>query len=148
MFKNIEKEFKSLFRSLNKMNNFNKIILLLFVVLVIYYVFFKRRGVGFSFVNHLNEGFTGSGESITFYKMETCGFCKKFQPKWEKFQQEHPDANVRVVMAGDGDAEIQSNGVQGFPTILLTDSENKKIKEIPRDAFDTAGEVQKVVTGA
>ena len=148
MFKNIEKEFKSLFRSFNKMNNFNKIILLLIVALFIYYVFFKRRSVGFSFVNHLNEGFTGSGESITFYKMETCGHCKNFQPKWEKFQQEHPDAKVRVVMAGDGDAEIQTNGVQGFPTILLTDADNNKIKEIPRGAFDTPGEVKTFVTGA
>mgnify|MGYP000873781667 CR=1 FL=1 len=96
MFKNITKEFKSLFRNFEKMNNFNKIIILLIVTLVIYYLFFKQRGIGFSFLKHLNinEGFTGDGENITFYKMEGCGHCKTFQPKWEKFKN---DVTNRIV---------------------------------------------------
>ena len=150
MFKNIKKEFNSLWRGFNKLDNSAQLGLFFAVVMIIYFLFLKNHSLGFSFLNHLkvNEGFTSDGQNITFYKVKGCKYCAEFQPKWDKFVKENPDAKTRVVMAEDADQkELQGNHVQGYPTILLTNSNNIKIKEIPRDKFDEKDGVKNLVGG-
>jgi hypothetical protein len=149
MFKNIKKEINSLLKGFNKLDNSAQLGLFFVVVMIIYFLFFKNHSLGFSFLNHLkvNEGFTGDGQNITFYKMTNCKYCAEFQPKWDKFVSENPEAKVRIVMADDADKkELEGNHIQGYPTILLTDSNNLKIKEIPRDKFDEKDGVKNLVS--
>ena len=130
MFKNVAKEIKSLMRSFNKLNLPLKLVILAVVVFVIYKYVHKPRILGFSFKNTLNvtEGF--GSKSLTYYRMEGCPHCARFDSAWQDFKSKN-DSNVAARKVDSKDPECQQNGVQGFPTILLTDSTNNKLKECP-----------------
>ena len=62
--------------------------------------------------------------------MEGCPYCKKFDPNWEKFKSVN-NTSIKTRKVDSKDPECQKNGVQGFPSLLLTDSNKNKIKECP-----------------
>lgn len=145
MFKNLMKEFKSLSKQFNKLGFLTKVVILVVSACVFYMYVHKPRILGYSFQNSLtvHEGFIPSGHSITFYKMSTCPHCKEFEfgsktatsgdGPWNQFKNNNPNVNTREVDSSD--PECKQNEVAGFPTILLTDGNGNKVKEIPRNAF-------------
>ena len=131
MFKNLTKEVKSLFKAFNKLKLPVKLLILAVVAFVAYKYVHKPRILGFSFQDSLNvtEGF--GSKSLVYYRMEGCPHCKRFDDDgWPAFKSKN-NTSISPRVVDSADPECQSNGVQGFPTILLTDSSNNKIKECP-----------------
>lgn len=132
MFNNLFKEFKSLVRSFSKLHLVVRLLLAVFVLYVIYKYFYEKRILGFSFLNTLGitEGLSGQPKSLVYYRMEGCPHCKEFDDSWEEFKQKNT-TNIQPRKVDSNDPETRSNGVKGFPTILLCDANKKKIKECP-----------------
>jgi thiol-disulfide isomerase/thioredoxin len=73
------------------------------------------------------EGFKGR-KSLLLLHMEGCGHCKKLMPEWDKFTQMNNTSIVTTAVEKDDDrALVKRYGVEGFPTILLLDSNGKKL---------------------
>ena len=86
MFKNVTKEIKSLFKTFNKLKLPVKLLILAAVVFVVYKYVHKSRILGFSFQNslHVTEGF--GSKTLTYYRMEGCPHCKRFdEDGWPDF---------------------------------------------------------------
>tara|TARA_A100001011_G_C14259591_1_gene821732 strand:- start:156 stop:599 length:444 start_codon:yes stop_codon:yes gene_type:complete len=132
MLKNVMKELKSLLKSFNKLHIAVKVIIGIFVLATIYKLVLKPRVLGFSFMDTLRvrEGLAGQPKSLVYYRMDGCPHCKKFDGDWDKFKSSNT-TSISTRKVDSNDPECQENGVQGFPTILLTDSDKKKIKECP-----------------
>ena len=130
MFKNVAKEVKSLFKAFNKLKLPVKLLILAAVVFVVYKYVHKPRILGFSFQNslHVIEGF--GSKTLVYYRMEGCPHCSKFDTSWKEFKSKN-DTSISVRQVDSKDPECKNNGVQGFPTILLTDGSKNKIKECP-----------------
>ena len=131
MFKNLTKEVKSLFKAFNKLKLPVKLLILAVVAFVAYKYVHKPRILGFSFQDSLNvtEGF--GSKSLVYYRMEGCPHCKRFDNDgWPAFKSKN-NTSITPRVVDSADPECQANGVQGFPTILLTDSNKNKIKECP-----------------
>jgi thiol-disulfide isomerase/thioredoxin len=73
----------------------------------------KGRGLGFG-----REGFSG-GLLLTFWKMDTCGHCTKFQPVYDDLKKEWEPKGVRFVMNNDLEAAA-AQGINSFPTLQFT----------------------------
>jgi hypothetical protein len=136
MFKNLTKEVKSIFKAFSKLKLPVKLLILACVGYLIYRHVYKTRILGFSFQNSLNvmEGF--GSKTLTYYRMEGCPHCERFDKAWKEFKSKN-NSNVGWREVKSDDPECQSNGVKGFPTILLTNSKKERIKECPtRDPDD------------
>jgi hypothetical protein len=142
------KEFKSLSKQFNKLGFLTKVVILVVSACVFYMYVHKPRILGYSFQNSLtvHEGFVPTDHKITFYKMPSCPHCKEFEfgsktatsgdGPWKQFANANPGI-TRVVSTDTTDpAEKEElKGIKGYPTILLTDGNGNKVKEIPRDKF-------------
>lgn len=130
MFKNVIKEINSLFKGFNKLKLHWKI-LILAIIMFIGCCCFRSRILGFSFQNSLNvmEGF--GTKSLTYYRMEGCPHCEKFDSVWAEIKSNNNTTVTIRNPVDSNDPECVTNDIKGFPTILLTDSNNKKIKECP-----------------
>lgn len=86
----------------------------LLLVLVGLYLFTKK-----------SEGFE-SKVIVRYYYLPTCGWCKKFQPEWEKFKQELASAKssnkaLESVTTEEVDGSAEKVPVEAFPTVHLVD---------------------------
>jgi thiol-disulfide isomerase/thioredoxin len=82
-----------------------------------------------SFLESLNIPNTNAEESASkssskilkefvFFSSEKCGFCRKFQPVWDKIQEEYPMAAFRKVSVQESRSESDKYQVTGYPTII------------------------------
>ena len=84
------------------------------VLLTTIYVFFFRTKT-------FSENF-GNPVSCTYYYMEECGHCKRFNPEWNTFVQTYTGpVKLRKVSATEAGSELEKYGITGFPTILIVD---------------------------
>ena len=75
----------------------------------------------------IKEGFKGR-KSLLLLHMEGCGHCKKLMPEWDKFAETNNTSIITKLVEKDDDrALVKRYGVKGFPTILLLDSNGKKL---------------------
>lgn len=75
----------------------------------------------------IKEGFKGR-KSLLLLHMEGCGHCEKLMPEWDKFAETNNTSIVTKSVEKDDDrALVKRYGVEGFPTILLLDSNGKKL---------------------
>ena len=82
------------------------------------------------------EGFKGR-KSLLLVHMEGCGHCEKLMPEWDKFtKMNNTSITTKAVEKDDDRALVKRYGVEGFPTILLLDSNGKKLDTYggPRNA--------------
>ena len=82
------------------------------------------------------EGFKGR-KSLLLLHMEGCGHCEKLMPEWDKFtKMNNTSITTKAVEKDDDRALVKRYGVEGFPTILLLDSNGKKLDTYngPRNA--------------
>lgn len=145
MINNVVKECKSIFKSFSKLHIGIKSSVILIALFLLYNFVYKSRVVGYTFMNSLGVtenfslgGITGSsgGKSLVYYRMEGCPHCMKFDADWETFESTN-NTSVEARKVDSKEPECKTNGVSGFPTILLTDSNKAKIKECP--TRDVAG---------
>ena len=69
--------------------------------------------------------------------MEGCPHCVKLMPEWDKFtKMNNTSITTKAVEKDDDRALVKRYGVEGFPTILLLDSNGKKLDTYngPRNA--------------
>ena len=102
--------------------NFLKYFLIFVIVfnLVSYVLSLIRNGA-------IKEGFKGR-KSLLLLHMEGCPHCVKLMPEWDKFTQMNNTSIITKSVEKDDDrALVKRYGVEGFPTILLLDSNGKKL---------------------
>ena len=141
MFKSFLKEFKNIFKTLKKQHIVVQVLVCL-VILYFFYCFFNINDIKYNLMNmsRFTEGFgVGSGgKSLVYYHMEGCPYCKKFDPDWDSFVSKN-NTSVTTRKVDSSDSECKSNGVSGFPTVLLCDGSKNKIKECPRSQMTPDG---------
>tara|TARA_B110000261_G_scaffold54979_1_gene64771 strand:- start:1495 stop:1965 length:471 start_codon:yes stop_codon:yes gene_type:complete len=135
LFKNLQ--LKSLF----KKSSFTAILLGLVICLLL--VFLMDKYMAPSFVPYIenNENMNGEGngdesgsKSLIFFHMNGCGHCDKFMPTWEEVKSEYSGAiTLTEKESASATSDIEKFKIKGFPTILLVDSNNNKIKEYNGD---------------
>jgi protein disulfide-isomerase-like protein len=151
---NIPKSIASAFK---KMSNTQKIVLLLVIVAIIAVCYLYRTQISDFFVglknkitgtesyeevtdesietnNNNEEGFsnklTDSTKQLVLFYAPWCPHCKTMMPDWDKFAAENKSSVKAKKVNSDEDPEtVKEYEVQGFPTILLLDSNGKKIAD-------------------
>ena len=74
------------------------------------------------------EGFKGR-KALLLLHMEGCPHCVKLMPEWDKFTEMNDTSIATKSVEKDEDKSlVKRYGVEGFPTILLVDSNGDKIK--------------------
>ena len=111
---------------------------ILSILIIIVIIFVCERLIGFMrihFSNNNLENFENNNEkTLVYYYMNGCGHCEKFTPIWEKFKKSFSGSiNIIKVEQEDAKDDINKFEVSGFPTVLLLDSNNNKIKEFNGD---------------
>ena len=96
------------FKKINKMLSFSYIFLIIGL-----YVIYKYN----------SKKLFGSPKQIIYFHMETCTYCKRFNPIWDEFYSRYNgDLKLTKIEANDaGDDMLSSYNVKGFPTIILKD---------------------------
>lgn len=90
----------------------------------------QRRSENFESQDQLPTAIPSSSgiqSDITLYYATWCGFCKQMLPEWEKFEdyarKNFTHLRVDKVRCEDGnEAVCRQKGVQGYPTIILTNT--------------------------
>jgi thiol-disulfide isomerase/thioredoxin len=127
---NIKKYANPKFRSGSLM--FLGIIFILSIVL--FYVFKNPRFENFSDINLKND----DRKKVIYFLRKDCPHCTKFTPTWDKFIKESSFDKKEIVAykidADNIDTFIKDNEldikIDGYPTVLMLDSNNKKVKEL------------------
>ncbi len=77
---------------------------------------------------HTKEGYTGASELLLLH-MTGCPHCVKLIPEWQSFvSKNNTGIKTRSVERSEDPALVKKYNVTGFPTILLVDSQGKKVK--------------------
>ena len=99
---------------------------------------YVRRGNNFNF----NQRGGSENITITLYKADWCGHCKRFVPEWEKLKkaaEKIPNLTVKTCddkNNADEIAQLKSKGLfKGFPTIIITRGTDEEY-DGPRTASD------------
>jgi len=102
----------------------------LFVIICYWVNNYSNLGFTFNRVNSVIRENFGSSKFLTFYNMEGCPHCKNFEETWGNLKTQNK-SSVGLRKVDSKNPEASSNGIQGFPTILLVDASFKKIEECP-----------------
>jgi thiol-disulfide isomerase/thioredoxin len=104
------------------------IFLLLIIFASIIYIFNKHQ-----------EGFE-SQPIISYFYLDGCGWCQKFNPEWEKFAKAVSDekipVTVRKINAEENKEEVEKEQINGFPHVHLVKDGKRKDFEFNRTASD------------
>lgn len=140
---------KSFFvKSLKKFRQQN-IILQVTILFVVYLVlkFVYNEIVGQSYLQaDMLEGFSGQGKEFTLFYWKDCGHCKSMMPEWDKFMKNNNNQGIKVnkIEKDQNPGLMEKMGVEGFPTILLT--QNGSVVK-PYDGERTAEAFQAFING-
>ena len=76
------------------------------------------------------ENFGNKGESFVLFHWDKCGHCKKMMPEWNAFAQKYNgDIKIKKVEQSEDPELIKKLNISSFPTILLLDKNNNKVKD-------------------
>lgn len=127
---------KLLNRGMNKFNKLHvgvQVIALVTIALGIYNLISKKNFLSGNLLDALKvrEGMVGKANNLTYYSMEGCPYCEKFNPLWEEVKEKvTSETCIKTCRKIDSkDTETSKNGVSGFPTIMLCDENNNKVLE-------------------
>jgi len=132
MIGNLSREFKKYLKKISNLSTSGTVILFLVLFLTVCYWINNYSNLGFTFnrVNSVMKENFGSSKFLTYYSMDGCPHCKNFDETWNSLKTENK-TSVGLRKVDSKNSEASSNGVQGFPTILLVDAKFKKIEECP-----------------
>ena len=95
------------------------------LVLVIFYYFNKTI-----FTSMNSENFENNGQKkVVYFYMNGCPHCDSFSPIWDEFKQNCPLPTHKIESANAGEM-MNTYNISGFPTILLLNENNTKLKEL------------------
>jgi thiol-disulfide isomerase/thioredoxin len=94
-------------------------ILVAVAVLAAYYYFTNSEGF-----------YSGDKKSLVLYYLPGCGFCTQMMPEWNALAKSHQGdskVNIKKINCADKPEEAEANGIEGFPTIVLFNSGDRKV---------------------
>ena len=95
------------------------------LMLIIFYYFNKTI-----FTNMNSENFENNGQKkVVYFYMDGCQHCDSFSPIWDEFVKISPLPTHKIESANAGEM-MNTYNISGFPTILLLDENNNKLKEL------------------
>lgn len=103
-------------------------ILFIVALLIIFYYFNKYVLTNMNVENFENDG----KKKVVYFYMNGCPHCDSFSPIWDEFTQTSPLGTHKIESADAGEMMTKYN-ISGFPTILLLDENNNKLKELEGD---------------
>jgi thiol-disulfide isomerase/thioredoxin len=115
------------------------------VYAVILYALYKLvQEIRFGFFNQYSmiEGLS-SGNKLVLFHMKGCPHCVNMMPEWDKFAKLNPGQTAKHE-ASDVQELTNKLKITGFPTIMLLDRQNNKIKAY--DGGRTANEFKAFIT--
>lgn len=134
---------KSVFRKIEKKPKVQKYVIYAVMLYVVYKIINEIR-FGFFNQSGIIEGME-TGSKLTLFHMTGCGHCEKMMPEWDKFSKLNPNSSAKYEASSPKGKELgKEHGVQGYPTILLLDANNKKLKDY--DKGRTAAEFKAFIT--
>lgn len=70
--------------------------------------------------NNIQSGGAKDKKDVMLFKAEWCGHCVGFKTHWNKLQKDHKkDYNFITYDVDENKKEMESWGIQGFPTIIV-----------------------------
>ena len=94
-------------------------------MLIIFYYFNKTI-----FTNMNSENFENNGQKkVVYFYMNGCPHCDSFSPIWDEFTQNCPLPTHKIESRDAGEM-MSTYNISGFPTILLLNENNTKLKEL------------------
>jgi thiol-disulfide isomerase/thioredoxin len=103
-------------------------ILFIVALLIIFYYFNKYVLTNMNVENFENDG----KKKVVYFYMNGCPHCDSFSPIWDDFKQNCPLDTYKIESANAGEMMTKYK-ISGFPTILLLDENNNKLKELEGD---------------
>ena len=104
--------------------------ILFIVALLIIIVYYFNKDV---FTNMNVENFENDGKKkVVYFYMNGCPHCDSFSPIWDEFKKTSPLVTHKIESA-DAGTMMSKYKISGFPTILLLDENNNKLKELEGD---------------
>jgi thiol-disulfide isomerase/thioredoxin len=104
--------------------------ILFIVALLIIIVYYFNKDI---FTNMNVENFENDGKKkVVYFYMNGCPHCDSFSPIWDEFKKTSPLATHKIESA-DAGTMMSKYKISGFPTILLLDENNNKLKELEGD---------------
>lgn len=119
----------------------------IFVICLVAYITIVAMGKKNFFAAMVPEVslFSNKSPLVEYYSMEGCPHCMRFNPEWEKFENEAKENGVTTKKydARKDTEQVQKAGVEGFPTVIITKEGNSYTYEGPRKADALMSEVKK-----
>jgi thiol-disulfide isomerase/thioredoxin len=104
--------------------------ILFIVALLIIIVYYFNKDI---FTNMNVENFENDGKKkVVYFYMNGCPHCDSFSPIWDEFKKTSPLVTHKIESA-DAGTMMSKYKISGFPTILLLDENNNKLKELEGD---------------
>jgi thiol-disulfide isomerase/thioredoxin len=101
------------------------ILFILALLIIIFYYFNNYVSTNMNVENFENDG----RKKVVYFYMNGCPHCVSFSPIWDEFTQTSPLPTHKIESA-DAGAMMSRYNISGFPTILLLDENNNKLKEL------------------
>jgi len=84
------------------------------------------------------EGYEGQQQipsKVVYYYMDGCPACKDFEETWNNFSNSYNGVLEieKIERKEAGEDVLNKHDVKGFPTVLLVDTKDNKIKEFTND---------------
>jgi len=99
--------------------------LFILALLIIFYYFNKYVLTNMNVENFENDG----KKKVVYFYMNGCPHCVSFSPIWDEFEKTSPLATHKIESADAGEM-MSKYKISGFPTIILLDENNNKLKEL------------------
>jgi len=100
-------------------------ILFIVALLIIFYYFNKYVLTNMNVENFENDG----KKKVVYFYMNGCPHCVSFSPIWDEFKKTSP-LPTHKIESTDAGTMMSKYKISGFPTILLLDENNNKLKEL------------------
>ena len=100
-------------------------ILYIAALIVVFYYFNKYVLTNMNVENFENDG----KKKVVYFYMNGCPHCDTFSPIWDEFKQTSKLPTHKIESADAGEM-MSKYKISGFPTIILLDENNNKLKEL------------------
>ena len=100
-------------------------ILYIAALIVVFYYFNKYVLTNMNIENFENDG----KKKVVYFYMNGCPHCDSFSPIWDEFKQTSKLPTHKIESADAGEM-MSKYKISGFPTIILLDENNNKLKEL------------------
>ena len=73
---------------------------------------------------------TSDRRKVVYFYMNGCGHCNSFSHTWDEFVKDCPISTAKIESSDIDEAEMKKYAISGFPTIVLVDENDNKLKEL------------------